>query len=305
MAMQSASGTSSPTLPFANRFLSAQDGLSLHYRDYGPRGEARLPLVCLPGLARTAADFHDVALALASHRHRPRRIVALDYRGRGRSAFDTDWRNYSLHTELADVQAVLAAAGIPEAVFLGTSRGGILTMMMAMSRGGAVKAAILNDIGGRIEGAGLARIRGYVGRLPIPASWNEAVDLLKRVSGKQFTGLSDADWRVYADRTFVEESGRFRLAYDPALSKTLESLDLEKPVPVLWPYFDCLKHVPVLSIRGENSDLLSEETQAEMAARHPQCQTMSAAGQGHAPMLTDKASIGRIAAFCAEVDDRP
>ncbi len=288
---------------YAGRHVTSQDGLLLFYRDYGVRAGERLPLVCLPGLARTSADFHDVALAVAGHRHRPRRVIALDYRGRGRSDYDRNWKNYDLRIELGDVQAVLTASGVGEAIFLGTSRGGILTMLLGMMRGGAVKGAILNDIGGLIEGAGLARIKSYVGKMPTPRNHAEAVEILKRVAGKQFIGMSEADWQGFAERTWIEEKGALRTDYDPNLSKPLEELDLEKPIPPLWPYFDCLKQVPVLSIRGENSDLFSIETQKAMSKRHPRFEAFNVPGQGHAPLLTDKASIGKITAFCSMIDD--
>jgi pimeloyl-ACP methyl ester carboxylesterase len=293
-----------PPGSFVARHVVSQDGLKLYYRDYGPRAADRLPLVCLPGLARTSADFDDVARAAAEHRHRPRRVIALDYRGRGRSDFDPNWQNYDLRIEIGDVMAVLTAAGIGEAIFLGTSRGGILTMLLGMMRGGAIKGAILNDIGGRIEGAGLARIKGYVGKMPVPRDLDEAVEILKRVAGAQFSGISAEEWRGFAERTWTMDKGHLRPDYDPNLSKPLEALDLEKPLPPLWPYFDCLKKLPVLSIRGENSDLFSAETQAEMRRRNPLCEAYIVAGQGHAPLLTDKAAIGKIIGFCAMVDDR-
>jgi pimeloyl-ACP methyl ester carboxylesterase len=289
---------------FTPHHISAQDGLSLYVRDYGPRHMHRLPVLCLPGLARTSADFHDVALALSQHKSKPRRVVSVDYRGRGRSAYDPVWQNYDLKIELNDVQSIMAAMGLPEAIFLGTSRGGILTMLMGASRGGAVKGAVLNDIGGMIEGAGIARIKSYVGKMPEPRNADDAVAILKKVAGGQFPGISDADWKTFAARTWIEEKGRFRLDYDPNLGRTLEAIDLERPLPPLWPYFDCLKAVPVLSIRGEKSDLFSSTTQAEMGKRHPDFKSLVVEGQGHAPLLTDKITINAIAAFCSELDER-
>jgi pimeloyl-ACP methyl ester carboxylesterase len=289
-------------MPFVQRFFRTQDGLKLAYRDYRPAASKHLPVVALHGLARTSADFHVLAEAISGHRTRPRRVVALDYRGRGLSDRDPNWENYDLRIELGDLQAFLTAAGIDEAIFVGTSRGGLLTMALGMVRGGAIRGVVLNDIGPHIEGAGLARIKSYVGKMPQPRTYSEAVEIQKKVAGAQFTSLSEADWHSFAELTFEETPKGLVPRYDPALSKGLETLDLTKPLPDIWPYFLCLKPVPVLSIRGENSDLFSAETQNEMMKRHPRIQTIVVAGQGHAPLLMDTPTISRIIGFLAECD---
>ncbi len=280
-------------MSFASRFTTAPDGLRLHHREYGGGPEARTAVVCLPGLARTAADFDALAGALASP---ARRVLALDYRGRGRSERDPNPDNYDVMVETADIQAVLTAAGVDAAVVVGTSRGGLHAMLLAVLRPTLLRGVVLNDIGPVIEPLGLARIRGYVGKLPEPKSWTDAVDLLKRIAGAQFTGLAEADWRAYAETTFEQRDGRFVPLYDPALMKGLEALDLDK-IPVLWPQFEALRAVPVLAVRGENSDLLSRATLDAMAARHPVFASLTVPGQGHAPLLGDKPTIDRIAAF--------
>ena len=277
----------------ASRFVSAPDGLRLHYREYGRGAVGALPVVCLPGLARTSADFDRLARVLAGG---GRRVLALDYRGRGLSARDPDPKNYDLGIESADVLAVLAAAEIAQAVFVGTSRGGLITMILAAVRPAIIKGAVLNDIGPVIEAKGLARIRGYVGKLPQPKSWEEAVDILKRLAGSQFTALSETDWLDFAQLTFSEENGVFGPSYDPALTETLKAMDLDA-IPTLWPQFEALGHAPVLAIRGENSDLLSIETAAEMMRRHPDCALHTVDNQGHAPFLTDAPTIERIKTF--------
>jgi pimeloyl-ACP methyl ester carboxylesterase len=292
----------SPGEGFEGRFFRSQDGLKLHYRDYGPCVGPRLPVVCLPGLSRNGADFHELALALAGHRTRPRRILALDSRGRGRSDRDPNWRNYDLRVELGDVLALLPAAGVAEAVFVGTSRGGILTMLIGAARAAALRGAVINDIGPVIEGAGLARIKGYVGKLPTPRTMEEAIDILKTVSGGQFSAVGEADWRRFAERTFRMTPKGIEPDYDPALSKGLDALDFERPLPTLWPQFESLRHAPVLSIRGENSDIFAATTQAEMAKRHPGCQTLTVPGQGHAPLLADGPSIEAIQRMCEDAD---
>ena len=284
-------------------FVSAMDGLRLHVREWPCPSSDAVPLVCLPGLARTAGDFDTIAAAIATGRGcEPRRVVALDYRGRGLSDRDKDWKNYDIFVENKDILTTLDAVGIEEAAFLGTSRGGLHIMVLAATRPGILRRAIFNDIGPVIEAKGLARIRGYVGKLPAPKSWDDAVDLCRGIMSAQFTGLSEDDWMAYAKLTFEEEKGAFVPRYDPRLTRQLELLDLDVPLPQLWPQYAGLQHVPLLAIRGENSDLLSPETLKQMAEKHPACQTYVVPGQGHAPLLLDEASIARVAAFLAEGD---
>lgn len=284
-------------------FTTAQDGLSLHARDYGVRSSARLPIVCLAGLTRNSVDFHDLALALANHRHRPRRVVALDYRGRGQSAWDPEWKNYDVRIEVGDVMAQLAALGVEEAVFVGTSRGGLVTMGLAAARPAVIRAAVLNDIGPVIEAKGLIRIRSYVGKLPAPRTMAEAADYLRHISDARFPALAAEDWEVLARGSFVERDGKLAPSYDPALMKPLASLDLEAALPTLWPLFAGLSAVPVLAIRGEHSDLLTPETLDAMEKAHPALQRWIVPGQGHAPLLRDAPTVNRIAAFVAAVED--
>ncbi len=153
---------------YVSRFVSTPDGLKLHVRVYGPPTARSLPVVCLHGLARTSADFHRLALALSGHPANHRQVIAIDYRGRGRSDFDPNPANYNVGTELNDVLTVLSALDVRPAVFIGTSRGGILTMLLATVRPQAIVGAVLNDIGPVIEPVGLMRIKGYVGKLSQP-----------------------------------------------------------------------------------------------------------------------------------------
>jgi len=289
---------------FISRFVSARDGLKLHLRDYGPLAATALPVVCLPGLARTSADFHELALALAEDEAAPRRVIALDYRGRGLSEYDRNWKNYDIRVELDDLMQVLVATGIDEAAFVGTSRGGLLTMALAVARPAAIRGVVFNDVGPVIDARGLLRIRGYVGKLPAPRSFSEGAEILKRLSDQQFSVLSDAEWDVMARRTWTDRDGALKPDYDIKLMKVLEELDLEAPLPVLWAYFDALKAVPMLAIRGANSDLLEDKTLLDMAERHPDCETYTAPGQGHAPLLGSKDMIRRIAKLVARAERR-
>lgn len=281
----------------------SSDGLSLHNRIYGAATQ-HVPVVCLPGLARTSADFHEIATHLSTHTQRPRRVVAMNYRGRGRSDFDQNPANYDVRVEMQDVQDVLTALGIHHAVIIGTSRGGLITMGLSAVRPGLIKAVVMNDIGPVIEGKGIARIKGYVGKPPQPRDYAEAVELIKRIASQHFPRLTAQEWDRFARRTFKEKDGRLVADYDPMLFKSLEAFDLEKPLPILWQYFEGLKGVPLLSIRGEHSDLFSEETQTEMLARHPLAEAYVAVGEGHAPLLGDASAMRKITSFLFAAEDR-
>jgi pimeloyl-ACP methyl ester carboxylesterase len=282
-------------------FVTAQDGLRLHVRAYGARASAALPVVCLPGLARTAADFETLALTLSSERERP--VLAVDYRGRGKSDYDHNPANYNLRVELADVLAVLTAFGIGQAVFIGTSRGGILTMLLAVARPTAIAGCVLNDIGPVIELGGLMRIKSYVGKLPQPASFREAADVLQQCFGSHFPKWSGADWLAFARRTFKETNGQIVPDYDVRLATILDAITPERPLPPLWKEFDALARVPVMVIRGSNSDVLSAATVEAMRARRRSLDVVEVADEGHTPRLIDPQTAGRIAAFVASCDD--
>jgi pimeloyl-ACP methyl ester carboxylesterase len=293
----------SESLPFVSRFFGAQDGLRLHMRDYGSPADPGLPVVCLAGLSRNAADFAPLAEALAGGAAgQRRRVVALDYRGRGLSDFDPDWRNYNVAVEGADIDAVLTAAEVHEGIFVGTSRGGLHIMSLAVRRPALLRAAVLNDIGPVIEPQGFTRIRHYLRHMSAPGSLADAVDCVTKIMSARFTALSDADFEAHARASFQKADGSFGLTYDPKLAKPLEDLDLDEPLPPTWPLFDALGDAPLLVVRGGNSDILSPATLIEMARRHKNCVTYIAEGQGHAPLLYDRASIGRIAEFVTKVE---
>jgi len=282
-------------------FVSAPDGLKLHVLERGPRDDPRPSVVCLPGLTRTAEDFDALADALAA---RGRRVLALDSRGRGRSEYDRNADNYSLPVELADLMAVLAAREAQPAVFVGSSRGGLLTMLLAAQRPASIAGAILNDIGPVIERTGIMRLKGYVGKLHTPRTYEEGADILRRLFGQQFPKVDMAGWEVAARRTWREEKGRLVVTYDVNLAKTLKGFDADSPIPPLWLQFDALAHVPVMVVRGENSDLLSAQTVAAMAARRPQMDVIDVPDQGHTPFLSEPEMVGRLIAFVERCDAR-
>lgn len=282
---------------FSDFHYAAQDGLRLHARIYGEEDNGVLPVICLAGLTRNARDFHELALYLARHPKQPRRVIAFDYRGRGGSEYDRNWRNYEVVVETSDVLAGLTALGIERGAFIGTSRGGLIIHVLAAMRPAVLKAAVLNDIGPEVDGAGLAQIRAYLERAPKPTNFDEAIALQRAALGQSFSALDDADWERLVRSFYRDEEGVPVADFDPNLVKTLNGIDLNKPLPNFWPQFLGLAAIPMLAIRGSNSTLLSAETLDEMARRHPDIRTLTVVGQGHAPLLETADLPAKIASF--------
>jgi len=287
---------------FQSCHVTAPDGLRLYVRRYGTDSPRRLPIVCLPGLTRNGADFHEIATTLTADAAQSRLVITIDARGRGRSDYDPNPDNYDVPIELADVLAVITALEIGPAVFLGTSRGGILSLLLGAARPGAIAGVILNDIGPVIEVKGLVRLKGYVGKMPTPRSFAEGAEILRRLGDAQFTGMTNEQWLAQARRTWKEVNGGLVLDYDARLARTLESVDLDRRLPPLWGPFDSLAHIPLMVVRGANSDILSPATIDAMRARRLDIDLFEVAGQGHAPLLAEADVIARIAAFVTLCD---
>ncbi|MGO4685765.1 alpha/beta fold hydrolase [Hyphomicrobium sp. 2TAF46] len=286
---------------FEDIYFTCRDGLRLygrHYRSHTP-SQTR-PVVCLAGLTRNSRDFHDVALAL-SRGSVPRDVFTIDTRGRGLSDHDSDWKNYAVPIEMQDVIDFLTMLGLHNAGIIGTSRGGLITMVLAAAQPSLIGAVVLNDIGPVIEAEGLARIAGYVGRVPLAKNWSDAARIVRDLFHRDFPKMTDQDFEAVARQLFNERKGKPARGYDPKLSKCLSVLD--GPVPQLWPQFEAMKRVPVLVLRGANSDLLSEKTVEEMTQRHPRLKSLTVPDEGHAPLLRDAPTISAVASFFAETDE--
>ena len=267
------------------------DGLRLHYRDYagGGAGDPSRPvLLCLPGLTRSARDFEGLA-----ERHAGEwRVICADLRGRGESAHAKDPLSYVPPTYVQDVQALLTAAGVERFVVVGTSLGGVVAMMLPGPLGERLAGAVLNDIGPEIEAEGLERIRGNVGRSVSWPTWLHAArDLAGRNTGI-YPDWALSDWLVFAKRLCrLTTAGRICFDYDPRIADAFrlpdQSLDL-------WPGLEALCRVPVLSLRGELSDVLTATTQARMAERCPGLVAVTVPRVGHAPTLDESVAATAI-----------
>jgi pimeloyl-ACP methyl ester carboxylesterase len=293
-----------PAQDFDEITFTARDGLQLYARHYQPRdeilGAKQRPVVCLPGITRNSRDFHLFATALSLDPVRPRSVYTLDARGRGRSQHDPDWKNYSVPIEMLDVLDFLTLRSLSKVALVGTSRGGIIAMLMAAAQPSALGCVVLNDIGPVIESDGLSRIAGYLGRVPLPHSWADAGRMVRDMNHKQFPRVSETEWIEVARQFFNEAGGKPAAGYDPKLSHSLSVLD--GPMPALWPQFEAMKRVPLMVLRGENSDILSAATVEEMRRRHPRITAHAVRWEGHAPLLRDPHTIGEVSTFIASCD---
>ncbi len=261
------------------RHFSAQDGLRLYYRDYGDPLSPRLPVLCLGGLTRNSKDSHKLASRLSAER----RVLCLDYRGRGRSEYDADWRNYVPATYVRDIRHLLVAASVHRLAVIGTSLGGILGMALAVAMPGRLAGVVLNDIGPAIDRGGMQRILAQMRAAEPQPDWESVI---RRV-GERFDWISPDDGAALAEMAqniYREgDDGRFYPDWDKNLIKPL--LHRRRPAPDLWRMFRALRQIPTLALRGALSDLLAASTFDRMAVEHPDLVRVTVAGVGHAPTL--------------------
>ena len=290
------------TPTFAERRWTSADGLSLYARDYAPAsGPAKLPVIAIHGLTRNSVDFEVIAPLIAQS---GRRVLAIDIRGRGRSDRAPDPMTYQPATYAQDVLALLNQTGIERAVFLGTSMGGLITMALAAIRSKVIAAAIVNDVGPEVAKEGLARIAAYSGQPVDTPTWADAAAYARKINAVALPHYGDADWMAFARRTFVEgPEGAPILNYDPDIAVPIRAAGAKALVPNLWPMFGRLaRGRPVLLVRGQTSDLLSEKIAAKMRKRAPKMDYVEVPGVGHAPMLDEPEARAAIFPFLGEVD---
>ena len=296
--MSSAAPTSAER--YRDGYVTVADGLRLHFRDY-PGDASKPPLLCLPGLTRNVRDFAELA-----ERYSPRfRVLALEFRGRGESDYDPIPSRYNPLTYAGDVLHLLDEQMIAEAVFVGTSLGGLVTMTIAGIAPQRIAAAIVNDIGPEISDAGIERIKSYVGKDVRFASWDEAAERLSANNSGVPAGWAHDDWVRMAKRTCRQENGQIRFDYDMAIAQPFNTASGATPQVDMWPLFMALAQKPLLVVRGEFSDLLSAEAIDKMKHAAPNMRTAVVAGVGHAPELNEPEAAAAIDKFLGEIETRP
>ncbi|HET9335074.1 MAG TPA: alpha/beta hydrolase [Sphingomicrobium sp.] len=274
---------------WTDRFWYSEEGLRLHYRDYaGPLDKP--PILCIPGLTRNARDFEPVAERYAGEW----RVICIELRGRGESAHDPDPSRYTPHYYVADLLKLLDQLGIADAVFLGTSLGGICTMLLASTDADRIAGAMLNDIGPEIDQAGIDRIGGYVGREVAFASWDQAIAVLTERNREMFPKWGAGEWDRFARRILHETDEGIRFQYDTRIADNYRAAT-EGPQGANWNLYECLTGRPVLILKGGLSDLLSDEVAERMVERlHDDAELVVVPDVGHTPNLEEPEALAAI-----------
>jgi pimeloyl-ACP methyl ester carboxylesterase len=284
------------TQSYSNEFWTSEDGLRLHYRDYA--GPADRPaLLCLPGLTRNCRDFEALAQAFAGQW----RVICPDLRGRGESEYAREASVYNPAVYIKDIESLFEQAALDRVVIIGTSLGGLLTMLMAPAHGQRIAGAVLNDIGPRLERAGLERVRETVSRAATFPTWMHAARALQSTYGASFPDYSITDWLDHAKRRMnVSGNGRIGFAYDMKIAHASQDAVIAEDVDI-WTDFEALAGRPLLAVRGELSDLLSASTLGEMKARIPAMEVLTIRRAGHAPSLAEPEAVAAIARLLGKV----
>ena len=270
--------------------FTAPDGLSLYYTDEGEG----LPILCLSGLTRTTADFDYVTPHLSDCR-----LIKTDYRGRGQSDWAKDHMTYSIPVEVGDVLALMDHLGLEKAAILGTSRGGLVAMAMGVAATDRILGVAFNDIGPVIEPVGIEFIKNYIGRNPVWKTHAEALRELPKVM-KGFDNIPESRWAEEVRKLYNETEDGLEITYDPRLRDAVLEAGAQ-PAPDLWPLFDGLVGKPMAVIRGANSNLLSQDTVAEMARRDPDLIVAEVPDRGHIPFLDEPEAVEALRAWVGKL----
>jgi pimeloyl-ACP methyl ester carboxylesterase len=282
---------------FEDCYWTSQDGLKLHYRDYAGRDD-RPPVFCLHGLTRNARDFDALAPRLAAQGWR---VICPDMRGRGDSAYAKDPASYNPIQYVRDLAVLFEELAIDRFVSVGTSMGGLMTLLMGFTTPEKVAACVMNDVGPELDLTGISRIQDYLGLGRTFPTWMHAARALEEVHGAAFPDWSIDDWLVMAKRTMtLSSNGRVVFDYDMKIAEPFKGVDYTNQ-PDMWPGFDALAKNPVVVLRGELSDLLSEAAFRKMGERGPDVELVTVPRVGHAPTLDEPESVAAIERLLAKV----
>lgn len=283
---------------YKDYWYHSRDGLRLYAREYGSHHHNCI--ICIPGLTRSSADFARLSSILAAQY----RVLAVDLRGRGRSQYDPTPANYQPAVYADDILTLLDSQQLDQVQLIGTSLGGLTSLLLCASSPSRIRSAVINDIGPQLNPAGIARITAYVSAPQIPAkNWQEAVARTREIQQREYPLFNDQDWLDFTRNLYREDQlGRPVLNYDPNIAQPLQTAHPAAPSD-LWSVFEAASTTPMLLLRGELSDLLSRDCVGKMQDRKPDLQVLEIADTGHAPLLTEPPAQAAIQAFLKRHSD--
>ncbi len=278
---------------FTHEYFTNSDGLKLHYRDYNTANDNAPVVLCMPGLTRTSKDFIHVAESLMDRC----RVICLDKLGRGLSEWDSDPTRYHPGSYVTDALELIAHLGLDSVHAIGTSMGGLMTILMQAAKPGVIKSAVINDIGPEVDPEGIKRIQNNIGTTPELRTWEDAEKYVEKTANHIFPYFNTDDWKWFTRITYIEENDQIKSNYDPAITQNFNSVSAEQSMPDMWPVFEGLKTVPVLIVRGETSDLLMKSTLERMENEYSLLSGVTVPQAGHAPMLHEQEAADAITQF--------
>jgi pimeloyl-ACP methyl ester carboxylesterase len=283
-------------------FYRSADGLNLYAKRYGP-GDAAMTVLCMHGLTRNHKDFEPMIAALPDRYQ----FVAVDVRGRGKSDRDPNPEHYSPALYVSDMATLLDYLKLDRVVLIGTSMGGLMSMIMMKTMPQRVRGIVLNDVGPVFEKSGLDRIASYTSNVESKAGWDDAAEAVGKVQADIFPDYGPEQWMAFARRTYRElDDGSVVLDYDPAITRTVGQVRPGLLTRIaMWKLYKEATKVPLLVVRGETSDILSSRTAAKMVKRHPDAHLAIVPRVGHAPILDEPEAVQAISRFLAHVEARP
>lgn len=284
---------------FKENHIYIRNDMKIYYREYGDYWSPKTPILCLPGLTRNSRDFHRVASWLSQDRY----VICPDYRGRGRSSYDPQWRHYNAVAYISDIMQLVMASNLKNIIVIGTSMGGLLSLGINIAMPKLIKGLVINDIGPTISSSGKGRIVNYIGKDQPKPSLEAAIYHLRTLFPNMAL-LSEEDWNEFATNTFIKkEDGMYHYDWDVNIANALKAES--DNLPDLWAMFRAAKNIPTLLLHGAVSDLLTTDTIYEMEEVHQDFRYISLPNVGHAPTLNERKSRESIAEFLNYVEKEP
>ncbi|MEX0298630.1 MAG: alpha/beta fold hydrolase [Kordiimonas sp.] len=274
---------------YTEAYFTNPDGLKQFYRDYNCAPKDAPTILCMPGLTRNSKDFADIAAHMADRC----RVICVEQRGRGLSHWDPDPTRYRPDVYVNDMMVLLKHIDVQQVIAFGTSLGGLMTIMMSALHPGTLIGAIINDIGPVVDPVGIARIKSYVGKGTPPTTWADAIEAVKHANTGVYPKFTESDWESFTRKLYIDVNDKPVLQYDPTISRNFEDTN-DQSAPDLWGIFSSLYNIPVVTLRGALSDILSAETLSEMTKRHPDLTPVTVPDKGHVPMMTEPECIEAI-----------